>query len=119
MAWCHFSSNDYQCDLRLVSEVDCFSIMTAWERILGDIPATEHLQAEGLEDELEAAENAQIAYVKTAPREPLGLPFAGTEFKFDEYDDFVEKVRELVDLGYRIPDEVALDLGLADSKPSA
>jgi hypothetical protein len=60
-----------------------------------------------------------MAYVQTAPREPLDLPFAGQESKFAEYDDFVEKVRELVGLGYRIPDEVAADLALDGAKPLA
>jgi hypothetical protein len=118
MAWCTFSSDDFQCDLRLVSLVDGYSIITAHERILGDIPATEHLQTEGLEAELEDAERAQMAYVRTAPREKLDLPFAGQEFRFDEFEDFADKVRELADLGYRIPADVAADIGIPTIQPA-
>lgn len=110
MAWCTFSSNDYQCDLRLVSTPDGFLIMVASERVAGDIPPTMHLNAEGLEHEFAEAERHQIAYVRSADRDPIDLPHAGQEFRFEEYDDFVAMVRELVDLGYRIPDEVMNDL---------
>lgn len=118
MAWCTFSSNDYQCDLRLASLTSGFTIMTAWERVLGDIPRTEHLQDDGFELELEAAEREQMRFLKTAAREPIGLPQAGEEFVFEEFDDFVEKVRELVDLGYRIPEAVAADIGIVPYSPA-
>jgi hypothetical protein len=118
MAWCTFSSDDYGCDLRLALLTGGFTINTAWQRVVGDIPRTEHLQEEGFELELEEAEREQIRFLKTAVREPIGLPHAGEEFVFEERDDFVEKVRELVELGYRMPDAVAADLGLlATNKP--
>ncbi len=118
MAWCTFSSDDYQCDLRLASLTAGFTIMTAWERVLGDIPQTEHLQDAGFELELRAAERAQIEFLKTAEREPIGLPQSGEEFVFEEFEDFVEKVRELVDLGYRIPQAVAAEFGLTSHHPA-
>jgi len=118
MAWCTFSSDDFQCDLRLVSTFDGFMIMVAGDRILGDIPRTVHLDEAGSEDQLEAAERAQMEFVRTAVREPIDLPYAGSEFLFDEYGDFVSQVRELVDLGYRIPDAVASDLGISALQPT-
>ncbi|NTF16894.1 hypothetical protein G6L37_00445 [Agrobacterium rubi] len=117
MAWCTFSSDDYQCDLRLVSTLDGFLIMAAAERIIGDVPSTANLEADGLEDELNEAERRQIAFVRSAAREPIDLPHAGEEFRFDEYEDFVAKVRELVELGYRIPEEVSAELSIAAPRP--
>ncbi|MNU36410.1 hypothetical protein D3C71_250250 [compost metagenome] len=118
MAWCTFSSDDYACDLRLSSLTNGFTINTAWQRVIGDIPKTEHLQGEGFELELEAAEREQIRFVNTAAREPIGLPHAGEEFVFEEFEDFVEKVRELVDIGYRIPEAVAVEFGLTSHHPA-
>jgi hypothetical protein len=117
MAWCTFSSDDYGCDLRLAALTKGFTINTAWQRVAGDIPKTEHLQGEGLELELEEADRRQIAFLKTADREPIGLPQAGEEFVFEEFEDFVQKVKELVDLGYRIPDDVGAELGLSSHRP--
>lgn len=118
MAWCTFSSDDYACDLRLSSLTNGFTINTAWQRVIGDIPKTEHLQGEGLELELEAAEREQIRYLKTAAREPIGLPHAGEEFVFEEFEDFIEKVRELVGIGYRIPEAVAAEFGITSHRPA-
>jgi hypothetical protein len=118
MAWCTFASDDYGCDLRLALLTTGFTINTAWQRIVGDIPRTEHLQEEGFELELEEAEREQTRFLKTAVREPIGLPHAGEEFVFEERDDFVEKVRELVELGYRIPQAVAAEFGFTSHHPA-
>ena len=63
-----------------------------------------------MEYELAAAEEAQMDFVRTAVREPITLPYAGEHFKFGNLYDFVVKVQELVDLGYRIPEDVRQEL---------
>lgn len=110
VAHCTFSSDDYRCDVLAAALVNGYQIVVGWRRINGDVPRTEHLDVEGMETEYEEACQRQAAFVSNAEYELIYLPYAGDTFRFNEFEDFAEKMNELYDLGYRIPEEVMAEM---------
>lgn len=102
VAYCTSSSDDYRCDVLAAALVNGYQIVVGWRRIKGDVPKTEHLDVEGMETEYEEACRRQAAFIRNAEYELIDLPYAGDTFRFNEFEDFAEKMNELYDLGYCI-----------------
>lgn len=111
MSYCRWSSDDFRCDVYAYEDIHGgWTIHLAGNRFLGDIPPI--IDVPHPEDGQEAADRwyasykAQAAFLSTAKREPIGLPFAGQSFNLPTLDDFLEKLIELRGLGYNFPDYV-------------
>lgn len=76
----------------------------AGNRVVGDIPKTEHLFERDTLDEFFEAHKKQMAFLETAEREPIGLPHDGESFVLDSAQQAAEKLKELKAIGYRVPD---------------
>lgn len=72
----------------------------AARRVIGDVPITPDILTVSAEEWL-AADDKQMAFLETAQREPIGLPFDGQSFNDPDLESFGKRVAELLSLGYR------------------
>ena len=57
-------------------------------------------------DEFKVTYKAHNDFMDTAKREPINLEHAGETFDFGDADECAEFLRELIVLGYHVPDGV-------------
>lgn len=101
MSFCRWSSNNWDCDLYCYESDTGFVTHVAGNRIVGEVPEVLPLSA-GSEAWC-ASYNAQMEFLRTAKRKPIGLPCDGQSFTDPDKDEFVERVKGLVGMGYHAP----------------
>lgn len=127
MSYCRWSSMDFACDIYAYESVgDFWQIYVAGNRVLGDIPKLPPFpRGEEPWDEWRAAHKAQSAFLETAEREDITLPYAGDSLQCATLEDFKAKMLELRAIGYRFPDyvleeideEIAANMTADDGQP--
>lgn len=73
MSYCRWSSMDFKCDLYIYEAEDGIAIHVASNRVVGDVPSIDWSSAELLH----STYKAQMGFLDTAEREPIGLPYDG------------------------------------------
>jgi len=108
MSYCRWSSDNWRCDLYCYGDVSGgITTHVAGNRLVGDIPeAPLSLIMEGKNKEFLKAHKKQMAFLKTAKREPIGLPYDGEPFNDPDYASFLVRLMELREVGYKFPDYV-------------
>lgn len=104
MSYCRFSSDNWQCDLYCYgNEFGYFTHVAAY-RVVGDIPTVNtSLLCEGKTSEFLKEHKKQSEYIDIAKREPLKLEHAGQSFRDPDLNSFLNRLLNLRELGYRIP----------------
>lgn len=109
MSYCRWSSDNYGCDIYAYESCDgSYMLHIASNRVIGDVPKLAPIAADP--DEFVASYERQMAFLKTAKRAPIGLPFDGKTFSFDTAQEMADCMVDLRKLGYRMPDYAIEDL---------
>lgn len=109
MSYCRWSSDDWKSDIYLYYSVsECWVIHIAKNRIVGDIPSTK--EYEFISKEWFQAHHRQSEFLKTCERENIDLVYAGEDFYCQTIDLTIDKIQELIEIGYNVPDYVILNL---------
>lgn len=110
MSYCRWSTDDFGCDLYVyMSGDDRYTIHVAGNRVVGDIPKiTVELFPDTVKEFL-VQHDAQMEWLKTAERKPIGLEHDGKTFDLSG-EGTIAKLRELKRLGYKFPDYVIDDI---------
>jgi|SRR3990167_2144751 len=110
MSYCRWSSDNWQCDLYCYGDVrGGFTTHVAGNHLLGEIPKLRVLGAGATDEDWNQwfeEHRRQMAWLKTAHREPIGLPHDSKTFSDPDLVSFLQRLRDLRALGYRFPDYV-------------
>lgn len=108
MSYCRWSSDDFACDLYCYESDYGYVTHVATSRVVGPVPPLPtYDQLQKLDvDAIQAAFEAQYAYLDTAEHVDIGLPHDGERFVDDALDKFEARLMELRRMGYRFPDYV-------------
>ena len=108
MSYCRWSSNNWDCDLYCYGSAQGYTTHVANNRINGDIPKEDwQLLYDGKTDEFMVQHNAQMKFLETCTRSPIGLPLDGKTFNDPDLESFLARVLALKAMGYHVPDHVA------------
>lgn len=114
VSYCRWSSDDFACDVYVYE--DCgggWTTHVARFKTVGDVPKTPPMHSDGIDSkawiaEYMAAHNAQMAFLETAERAPIGLPFDGETFNDPTPGQCADRLELLRGLGYCVP-QYAID----------
>ncbi|HEU0197004.1 MAG TPA: hypothetical protein VFQ88_07270 [Nevskiaceae bacterium] len=119
MTYCRFSSDDFTCDAYVYASTPGYVIHLAKSRVAftAALPAavppdTDHAAA------FARREMQVIEMVRSTPRVPIGLPYAGRSFRLPTARACADRLAALCALGYHIPAR-AIDVLLAESAKEA
>lgn len=106
MSYCRWSSDDWKCDLYCYESVgDFYAVHVASNKTVPDPPLVPNILTTPNEEWL-SAYRAQMAFLETAERFNLGLPYDGQSFQEPDLESFRARVVMLREAGYRCPDYV-------------
>lgn len=110
MSYCRFSSDDWRCELYCYGDVSGgITTHVAGNKIVGEIPATDwkgFIAKRITPEEFAAQHSAQMKWMETAERKPIGLPHDGESFNDPDLESFLARLLHLRELGYKFPDYV-------------
>lgn len=109
MSYCRWSSDNWRCDLYCYEDSQGgFTTHVAGRRIVGDIPKEPELKLINgeLPENFMAEHQAVMRFLDTAERQPIGLPFDGESFNDPDLESFLQRVTDLREVGYNVPDHV-------------
>ena len=107
MAYCRWSSDDWLCDLYCYEDVSGgWTTHVAGNRVVGEIPKAPMSMLQEEPDEWMIAHKNQMSFLETAKRKEIDLPHAGESFNDATLEDFLARLLELREVGYRFPDSV-------------
>lgn len=110
MSYCRWSTDDFKCDLYCYESDRGYETHVAGNRHVGEIPTLLPFPPKGSPpeawDEFKARYDAQLAWLDTCERQPIGLPSDGEFFTDPDLPSFLARLGELRAEGYRFPDDV-------------
>jgi hypothetical protein len=120
VSYCRFSSDNWKSEVYVYANVSgAWTIHVAGNKVVGPVPEEDlsFLDLEKDSPEWQAAADRWVAshkvamdYLRTAERRDITLPFAGETFDTASPGECADKLQELVDIGYHVPDGVIADL---------
>ena len=108
MSYCRWSSNNWNCDVYCYEHVDnCFATHIAGRKREGieNITKLPPITVDGFDEWWQAKEN-QNDELENYPLVEIGLPYDGETFYDPTLEVMRERLVELKDLGYAVPDFV-------------
>jgi hypothetical protein len=115
MAYCRFSSDNFQCDVYVYEGGGGWTTHVAGNRPLGAIPARPAPTSDNFV-EFVAAHRAQLEFLATCARAFITLPHAGESFLDDTPGACADRLLMLRALGYTVPqyaiDELRMEAAL-------
>ncbi len=110
MAYCRFSTDDFQCDVYVYEDVDGgYTIHVAKICLVYNDPIPPKVPMSDIDAFIERRTIMDEIY-KCADEAPTPLQYAGKSFNYDTATDAAAFLQELKHLGYRVPDSVIKDL---------
>ena len=106
MSYCRWSSMDFKCDLYVYEADDGITIHVASNRVVGDVPAIDWSSAELLY----STYKAQMEFLDTTEREPIGLQYDGESWYGLSIDAACTIVDMLEQEGYTLPESIYHDI---------
>jgi hypothetical protein len=82
-----------------------FTTYIASNRIVGDVPEVPPVGSVSSQQWSQAYDK-QMKYLDTAAHEPIGLPFDGEAFNDPDLESFEQRLRNLSEAGYHVPEHV-------------
>jgi len=108
MSYCRWSSDDFSCDVYVYENcIGGWTTHVAGNRVLGDIPKTPPMEQDNM-PAFVAAYKAQMDFLETAKRAPIGLPHDGESFDDPSPGDCADRLESLRAEGYVVP-QYAID----------
>lgn len=101
MSYCRFSSDNFSSDICCYAAHGGIQIHVAGNRVVGPVPVLPSMAADP--DAFVEAYMAQMAYLRTAKREPIGLAHDGASFSVETEREAAEKLLALRVAGYSVP----------------
>lgn len=120
MSYCRWSSDDFRCDLYCYEDVSGgWTTHVAASRTVDDPPVAGEITGSMSDAEMAtwlAAHKAQMAWLETAARRPVGGAHDGASFSDPTIEAFRARLTDLRVSGYRFPDYVieAVDAEIAE-----
>lgn len=106
MSYCRWSCDNFSCDLYCYESVyGGWTTHVARSKVVGDIPEVPALGSCTPEEWL-VFHRAQMDYLETAKRAPIGLEHDGEDFNDPDLQSFLERLKYLRGVGYNFPDYV-------------
>ena len=108
MSYCRWSSNDFQCDLYVYHGCNgVFYINIAGYRTVYKSPLPERIaySPENEKQFLERTKTMERLW-EEADRVEIGLPFDGETFHEPDAESCANRVKQLISIGYRVPQGV-------------
>ena len=105
MSYCRWSSDDFSCDVYCYESSGGFETHVAGNRVIGDIPKIPSFISSHPDVWLKA-HKAQMAFLDTCERKPIGLPCDGMAFTDPDLPSFLSRLESLKQMGYIVPDWV-------------
>lgn len=105
MSYCRWSSDNHKCDAYVYDSIDGVTLHLAGNRHVGDIPIVPVFGSVS-EAEFLSASKAQREFLIDAKIVPIKLPYAGESFTFDSPGECAVMIKELIEIGYNIPNWV-------------
>lgn len=105
MAYCRFSSDDFQCDVYCYASVSggyVTHVATNKPVLDGTLPPPVPWEKDNADAWL-ARHEAVMAWVEKAERKPIGLPHAGERFNDATPGECADRLESLRALGYQVP----------------
>jgi len=110
MSYCRWSTDNFGCDLYCYEDVaGGYTTHVAGNRIVGDVPKIGEFPLTWNDEEREEYEKrclAQMRFLQTCERKPIGLPYDGQSFNDSDLESFLERLLHLREVGYKFPDRV-------------
>jgi hypothetical protein len=105
MSYCRWSSDDFGCDVYVYESTgDDWLTHVARNRVLGVVPPTPPMHDDpAWIQQYMLAHQAQMAFLETAERAPIGLPHDGESFDDPTPGECADRLEQLRALGYRVP----------------
>lgn len=105
MSFCRFSDDNFKSDVYAYESAEGFELHVAGNRVVGDIPARPSIAdipyiAPG---EFLRAHQAQLAFLETAERVPIGGPHDGKSFRYATLRELHDGLLQLRADGYHVP----------------
>ena len=110
MSYCRWSSDDFRCDVYCYEDIYLgYTIHVAGRRIVfdGTEPNPVELRKDNIEEFAKYQEDFSN-WIGTAQRIDIGLPHDGESFSFYDPEETANKLEELRNIGYMVP-QYAID----------
>lgn len=106
MSYCRWSCENFQSDIYCYEDYyGGIMIHVAAKRIAEPLPEMPIMNRENVENgSWLAAHNRNMAILGTIERKPIGLPCDGESFHVATHQQAVDKLLELRDMGYQVPE---------------
>lgn len=105
MSYCRWSSDDFSCDLYCYEDVSGgWTTHVAGNRVVGNIPHIDWPMTSS--EDFARQYKAQMDFLKTAERKPIGLAYDGQTFNDETLEDFRARIVMLREAGYSCPEYV-------------
>jgi len=110
MSYCHFSTNNYKCDVwAYVYQNSCW-VRLATHRIAGGVPKKDFSSPDTIYD----SHKELAEFMDACMRVPIGLKYDGKLLKFETLTHMLHGLLDLAEMGYVVPqgviDGILLDL---------
>jgi hypothetical protein len=110
VSYCRWSSDNWRCDLYCYEDVSGgFTTHVAGNRIVGEIPKVDFQawrERRITDEQYTEQHRAQMAFLDSCKREPIGLPADGCSYNDPDLETFLIRVEGLRAMGYNVPDYV-------------
>jgi hypothetical protein len=106
MAYCRWSTDDFQCDLYCFEHVDGYYVThVAGNRLVYKDPLPPNVPFEDTEAWVERHSKI-MEMLSEAERIPIGLQHDGEEFRDSTLEEMLNRIKELKKVGYAVPEYV-------------
>jgi hypothetical protein len=107
VSYCRFSDDDFRCNVYCFESNGGITTHVATTRVVGDPP---HLDwgnlRSGSTEVFGQQYKAQMKWLETAERTPIGLPYDGESFHDPDLPSLLTRLTILRQAGYNVPDFV-------------
>jgi hypothetical protein len=112
MSYCRWSSSNWRCDLYIYESDSGWMIHVARNRIVGRVPDIVWPVDKSPEavERFAVTHKAQMDFIATADRKPIGLPHDGETFCASSASECADLVELLIRTGYHAPASVVMTL---------
>jgi hypothetical protein len=109
MSYCRWSSDNYKCDIYAYESSAGYQIHVASSRYVGEPPESSlNLIILGGKENIDkylSGEKVRRKWFDKGETRPIGLPYDGESYLCDSLQEFYDKMMELRNAGYHIPDQ--------------
>lgn len=111
MSYCRFSSDNWKCEVYCYESSSGFVTWVASNKVVGEVPLLDWSLMDDIHDSdattlFMVQYNAQMEWLRTAERRPIGLAHDGKSFDDPDRESFLKTLLMLKEAGYNVPQYV-------------